>query len=122
MVIQKSAEDYPEQILLLLETKGYARSVDISEALGVTKPSVSVAMKKLREGGFISMDKGGLISLTNKGFSVARRVYDRHLTLTRFFVSIGVDKKIAQEDACRTEHDISEETFAMIRKHLDALA
>lgn len=122
MIIHKSAEDYLEQILILLETKGYARSIDISEALGVTKPSVSVAMKKLREGGYISMEKGGLISLTDKGFPVARRVYDRHLTLTKFFISIGVNKKTAQEDACRTEHVISEETFAMIRKHLDALA
>ena len=119
MVIHKSAEDYLEQILIMLETKGHARSVDISEALDVTKPSVSVAMKKLREGGYISMDKGGLISLTDKGFPVARRVYDRHLTLTKFFVSIGVDKKTAQEDACRTEHVISEETFAMIRKLLE---
>ena len=122
MVIHKSAEDYLEQILILLETKGYARSIDISEALSVTKPSVSIAMKKLREGGYISMDKGGLISLTDKGFPVARRIYDRHLTLTKFFISIGVNKETAQEDACRTEHVISEETFTMIRKHLDALA
>ena len=120
MVIHKSAEDYLEQILILLETKGYARSIDISEALSVTKPSVSVAMKKLREGGYISMDKGGLISLTDKGFPVARRVYDRHLTLTKFFISIGVDKETAQEDACKAEHVISEETFAMICKQLDA--
>ena len=119
MVIQKSAEDYPEQILLLLETKRYARSVDISEALGVTKPSVSVAMKKLREGGYISMDKGGLISLTDKGFPIARRIYDRHLALTKFFISIGVNEKTAQEDACKTEHVISEETYAMIRRQLD---
>lgn len=120
MVIHKSAEDYLEQILILLETKGYVRSVDISEALGVTKPSVSVAMKKLREGGYISMEKGGLISLTDKGFPVARRVYDRHLTLTKFFISIGVDKETAQEDACKAEHVISDETFAMICKLLDA--
>ena len=120
MIIHKSAEDYLEQILILLETKGYARSIDISEALSVTKPSVSVAMKKLREGGYISMDKGGLISLTDKGFPVARRVYDRHLTLTKFFISIGVDKETAQEDACKAEHVISEETFAMICKQLDA--
>lgn len=119
MVIHKSAEDYLEQILILLESKGYARSVDISEALDVTKPSVSVAMKKLREGGYISMDKGGLISLTDKGFPIARRIYDRHLTLTKFFVSIGVNEKTAQEDACKTEHVISEETFAMICKQLE---
>ena len=120
MVIQKSAEDYLEQILILLESKGYARSVNISEALGVTKPSVSVAMKKLREGGYISMDKSGLISLTDKGFPIARRIYDRHLTLTKFFTMIGVDEKTAQEDACKTEHVISEKTFAMICKQLDA--
>ena len=119
MVIHKSAEDYLEQILILLEKKGYARSVDISEALSVTKPSVSVAMKKLREGGYISMDKGGLISLTDKGYPIARRIYDRHLTLTKFFISIGVDDATAQEDACKTEHVISEETFSMIRRQLE---
>ena len=119
MVIHKSAEDYLEQILILLEKKGYARSVDISEALSVTKPSVSVAMKKLREGGYISMDKGGLISLTDKGYPIARRIYDRHLTLTKFFISIGVDDVTAQEDACKTEHVISEETFSMIRGQLE---
>ena len=119
MVIHKSAEDYLEQILILLEKKGYARSVDISEALSVTKPSVSVAMKKLREGGYISMDKGGLISLTDKGYPIARRIYDRHLTLTKFFISIGVDDVTAQEDACKTEHVISEETFSMIRRQLE---
>ena len=121
IIIYKSAEDYLEQILILLETKGYARSVDISEALGVTKPSVSVAMKKLREGGYISMEKSGLISLTDKGFPVARRVYDRHLALTYFFISIGVDEKTAQEDACKTEHVISEKTFVMICRQLDTI-
>ena len=119
MVIHKSAEDYLEQILILLEKKGYTRSVDISEALSVTKPSVSVAMKKLREGGYISMDKGGLISLTDKGYPIARRIYDRHLTLTKFFISIGVDDATAQDDACKTEHVISEETFSMIRRQLE---
>ncbi len=118
MVIHKSAEDYLEQILILLESKGYARSVDIAGALGVTKPAVSVAMKKLREGGWIHMEKNGRISLTDKGYPVARRTYDRHLVLTRFFLSIGVNEKTAREDACRTEHVISEETFAMICRQL----
>ena len=118
MNIYESAEDYLEQILILLETKGYARSTDIAESLGVTKPSVSVAMKKLREGGYISMEKGGLISLTDKGYPIARRTYDRHLTLTRFFVSLGVDEQIARRDACKIEHDISEESFAAIRRKL----
>lgn len=118
MNIYESAEDYLEQILILLEEKGYARSTDIAESLGVTKPSVSVAMKKLREGGYISMEKGGLISLTDKGYPIARRTYDRHLTLTKFFVSLGVEEGIARRDACKIEHDISEESFAAIRRKL----
>ena len=118
MNIYESAEDYLEQILILLEAKGYARSTDIAEALEVTNPSVSVAMKKLRENGYISMEKGGLISLTDKGYPIARRTYDRHLTLTKFFVSLGVDEAIARKDACKIEHDISEESFAAIRSRL----
>ena len=118
MNIYESAEDYLEQILILLEEKGYARSTDIAESLGVTKPSVSVAMKKLRENGYISMEKGGLISLTDKGYPIARRTYDRHQTLTKFFVSLGVDEAIARKDACKIEHDISEESFAAIRSSL----
>ena len=119
MNIYESAEDYLEQILILLETKGYARSTDIADALGYTKPSVSVAMKKLRENGYISMEKGGLISLTDKGYAIARRIYDRHLTLTRYFVSIGVSEANARKDACKVEHDISDETFSMICRQLE---
>ena len=115
MNIYESAEDYLEEILVLLEEKGYARSTDIADALEVTKPSVSVAMKKLRENGYISMEKSGLISLTDKGYPIARRIYDRHQVLTRFFVQLGVPKDIALEDACRIEHDISEESFSAIR-------
>ncbi len=118
MNIYESAEDYLEEILVLLESKGYARSTDIAEGLGVTKPSVSVAMKKLRENGYISMEKSGLISLTDKGYPIARRIYDRHLTLTKFFISLGVDEKTAREDACKIEHDISEQSFAAIREKL----
>lgn len=118
MNIYESAEDYLEQILILLESKGYARSTDIAEALGYTKPSVSVAMKKLRENGYISMEKGGLISLTDKGYPIARRIYDRHLTLTKLFVSIGVDETTARKDACKVEHDLSETTFNAIRRQM----
>ncbi|MBR6443540.1 MAG: metal-dependent transcriptional regulator [Clostridia bacterium] len=118
MNIYESAEDYLEEILVLLESKGYARSTDIAEGLGVTKPSVSVAMKKLRENGYISMEKSGLISLTDKGYPIARRIYDRHLTLTKFFMSLGVEEKTAREDACKIEHDISDESFAAIREKL----
>ena len=118
MTIRESAEDYLEQILMLLEKKGHARSVDIAAGLNVSKPSVSVAMKKLRENGYISMEKGGLISLTDKGYPIARRTYDRHQTLTKFFVSLGVDEAIARKVACKIEHDISEESFAAIRNRL----
>ena len=116
--IYESAEDQLEQTLVLLENKGYARSTDIAESLGYTKPSVSVAMKKLRENGYISMEKGGLISLTDKGYPIARRIYDRHLTLTKFFVSIGVDEATARKDACKVEHDLSEKSFTAIRKQM----
>ena len=119
MNIYESAEDYLEQILMLLEQKGHARSIDIAIGLNVTKPSVSVAMKKLRENGYILMGAGGLISLTDKGYAIARKIYDRHQVLTRALVQIGVPAEIAREDACKIEHDISEETFAAIRSKLE---
>ena len=119
MTIRKSAEDYLEQILMLLEKKGYARSIDIAAGLGVSKPSVSVAMKKLRENGYISMGSDNNISLTDKGYTIARKIYDRHQALTRFLISLGVSEKNALEDACRIEHDISEESFAAILAKLD---
>ena len=115
MNIHESAEDYLEQILMLLEKKGYARSVDIAEGLEVSRPSVSVAMKNLRINGYIVMADNGYISLTDKGYAIARRIYDRHKTLTRFFVQIGVPESIAREDACKIEHDISEESYAAIQ-------
>ena len=118
MVIHKSAEDYLEQILILLETKGYARSVDISEALDVTKPSVSVAMKKLRENGYITMGEDNNISLTDQGYAIARRIYDRHKTLTHFFMQLGVDPETARADACKVEHDLSEETYQAICRQM----
>ena len=105
MTIRESAEDYLEQILMLLEKKGHARSVDIAAGLNVSKPSVSVAMKKLRENGYITMGEDNCISLTDKGYAIARRIYDRHQVLTRFFVQLGVPEDIALEDACRiTSH------------------
>ena len=114
MNIYKSAEDYLEQILMLLEQKGHARSVDIAAGLNVTKPSVSVAMKRLRENGYITMSSDSMISLTDKGYAIARKIYDRHLMLTRFLIQIGVPEEIAREDACKIEHDLSEESFAAI--------
>ena len=111
MKIHKSAEDYLEMILRLTEEKGYARSVDIAIGLSVSKPSVSVAMKQLREGGYITVGKQNIITLTDRGMEIAQRIYERHKLLTRLLVYLGVDPAIAQEDACRVEHDISPETF-----------
>lgn len=118
MNIHESAEDYLEAILRLRESKGYVRSVDISQMLGVTKPSVSFAMKKLRENGYIVMDEDNLITLTEMGERIALRVYDRHKTLVAVLMSIGVSEETAREDACKIEHDISEETFEALRRHL----
>ena len=118
MHIHQSAEDYLEAILRLRETKGQVRSVDISLLLGVTKPSVSFAMKKLRENEFIQMDQENLITLTEKGEEIAMRIYDRHKTIMSFLTAIGVEEGVAREDACKIEHDISEESFNELRNHL----
>jgi len=119
MKIHKSAEDYLEKILMLSEQKGYVRSVDIATGLSVSKPSVSVAMKHLREDGYIAMDKDNYITLTDAGMEIARRVYDRHKALTEILIRIGVSPEVAQEDACKVEHDISAETYDAIVKQLN---
>ena len=118
MHIHESAEDYLEAILRLREQKGFVRSVDIAALLGVTKPSVSFAMKKLRENGYITMAEDNLITLTETGEEIALRVYNRHKTLVTFLTSIGVSEETAREDACKIEHDISEETFEALRRQL----
>lgn len=111
MKIQKSSEDYLEMILMLQEKKGYARSIDIAAELGVTKPSVSYATKRLRENGYITMDSDGLIKLTETGREIASRMYSRHKMLTDFLISIGIGEATAREDACKLEHDLSDESF-----------
>ena len=119
MNIHKSAEDYLEQILMLQEEKGYVRSIDIAVGLSVSKPSVSFAMKRLRENGYIQMDKDNYITLTEKGMAIASGIYDRHKALTSFLIALGVDRATAREDACRIEHDISPETLQAIKKYND---
>ena len=121
MRIHKSAEDYLEMILRLTEEKGYARSVDIATGLGVSKPSVSVAMKQLREGGYIVMDKDNYISLTESGMDIAQRIYERHKVLTRMLTMIGVDEQTAENDACKVEHDISVQTFNALKDQLEKM-
>ena len=119
MTIRKSAEDYLEAILRLQQSKGYARSVDIATALSVSKPSVSVAMRNLRENGFITVARDNMISLTESGLCIAENIYERHRVLTEFFKGIGVEESIAEADACKVEHDLSPETFEAIRKSVE---
>ena len=119
MVIHESAEDYLESILVLKERRGVVHSIDIVNELGFSKPSVSIAMKKLRENGYISMDADGSITLNESGLAIANRVYTRHKTITKLFMLLGVSEETAAEDACKVEHDLSDETF---RKILDFIA
>lgn len=114
MKIQKAAEDYLEAMLMLKEKNGYIRSIDIAQQLGVSKPSVTYSTKRLRENGYITMDKDGLITITDSGMEIAQRIYTRHKVLTQLFMRIGVSEETAREDACKIEHDISSETFQAI--------
>lgn len=117
MNIYESAEDYLESILRLRETMGTVRSIDVACDLGFSKPSVSVAMKKLRESGYILMGEGGLLTLTPAGEAIAQRIYQRHRLLTEFFVRLGVSPDVAARDACKVEHDLSDETFEKLCDH-----
>lgn len=119
MKIQESAENYLETILILQERKGFVRSIDIAAELDFSKPSVSVAMKNLRENGYIEVDELGHITLTAAGAEIAERIYERHTFLSGWLSALGVDPKVAAEDACRIEHVISAESFAAIRDHVD---
>ena len=117
MNIHESAEDYLEAILILRERQGMVRSIDVVHHLEVTKPSVSVAMKRFRENGYIEMDRDGYITLLPPGEEIAQRIYGRHKLLTRFLVSLGVSEESAAADACKMEHDLSDESFEKIKAH-----
>ena len=114
----ESAEDYLETILILRNRNGEVRSIDIATEMGFSKPSVSIAMKHFRENGYVTVDESGHIHLTEAGLAVAERTYERHLVLTRLLMAIGVDEQTARADACRIEHDISEQTFDCIKEQL----
>ena len=120
MTIHKSAEDYLEAMLMLREERGYIRSIDVAEKLGVTKPSVSYATKRLRESGYISADPAGMIVLLEPGLEIAERMYERHKLLTELLIGLGVNPETAREDACKIEHDLSVESFDAIRRHTQA--
>lgn len=117
MNIYESAEDYLEAILVLRERQGMVRSIDVVHQLELTKPSVSVAMKRFRENGYIEMDADGYITLLPPGEEIAQRIYGRHKLLTQFLILLGVSEETAAADACKMEHDLSEETYARIKEH-----
>ncbi len=121
MEIRKSAEDYLEAMLMVKEQYGYIRSIDVADRLGVTKPSVSYATKLLRENGYITMDHANMIVLTESGMEIASRIYTRHKVLTGFFESLGVSPENAREDACKVEHDLCEETFDALCRHIESM-
>ena len=120
MSIHESGEMYLETIHVLLQKNGTVRSVDISEHMGYSKPSVSRAVGLLKNGGYILVDKEGYITLTDSGLQVARKIFDRHNVLTRMLTSLGVSAQTAAEDACKMEHAISDESFNAIKAHVES--
>ncbi len=119
MSIHESGEMYLETIHVLLERKGAVRSVDISEHMGYSKPSVSRGVGLLKQGGYIQVDKDGFITLTDLGEAHAAKIYERHQILCRMLIALGVDPQVAAQDACRLEHAISDQSFRAIKAHLD---
>ena len=120
MNIHESAEDYLEAIYMLSMEKGSVRSIDVATSLGYSKPSVSVAMKQLEENGYIRRDADRLLYLEDKGLAIAKRIYERHETLAAVLMSLGVSRQAAYQDACKIEHDISDESFASIQAYIAA--
>ena len=119
MRLQESGEMYLESILVLSKKLSGVRSVDISEYMNYSKPSVSRAVNLLKNGGYIAIDEDNHITLTETGLEIAEKIYTRHTVMTRMLVRLGVSEEIAAEDACRMEHAISDESFEAIRRHLE---
>ena len=119
MHIQESGEMYLETIHVLLKKNGHVRSIDVSEHMGYSKPSVSRAMGLLKNGGYIQVDRDGFITLTSVGLAVAEKIYQRHTMLTKLLVTLGVDPDTAAEDACKMEHAISDASMAAIQKFIE---
>lgn len=122
MKILESAENYLETILVLQNRTGHVRSIDIVTEMGFSKPSVSVAMKNLRENGYIRVDESGFITLLDAGREIAERIYERHTFLTKWLTHLGVSPETAALDACRIEHVISAESFEALKKHAEPTA
>lgn len=117
MHLQESGEMYLETVYVLSKN-GVVRSLDVAEYMGFSKPSVSRAVGLLKQGGYLLMDKDGYLTLTESGLDVAKKIYERHTLLSKFLVRLGVDEKTASEDACKMEHDISDESFSAIKEHV----
>ncbi len=117
MHLQESGEMYLETILILSQKEKSVRSLDVAEYMGFSKPSVSRAMGILKEGGYVVADHDGFLSLTDSGFEIANKIYERHKLLTEFLIFLGVNEKTAAEDACKIEHDISDESFEAMKAH-----
>ena len=120
MNVHESGEMYLEAILVLRRKQDFVRSVDVGEYLGYSKPSVSRAMGLLRKGGLITVERDGGLHLTQEGRQIAEKIYERHTVLSRVLIGLGVPEKIAVEDACRIEHDISDVSFEIIKRHIAA--
>jgi Mn-dependent DtxR family transcriptional regulator len=118
MEVQETAEMYLETILVIEQRKGNVRAVDIAKEMGYSKPTISEQMKKFRENGFIQIDEGQNITLSEKGRTIAERIYDRHETIAKMLIKLGVSEEPAYIDACKIEHDICEETFQCIKNYL----
>ena len=119
MIVGESAENYLETILMLGEKLPVVRSVDIATELNYEKSSISVAMKQLRENGYITVTKQGYIYLTDTGKEIAETIYERHKLLSSWLIGLGVDEKTATEDACKMEHDMSKKSFEAIKRHIN---
>ena len=118
MHLQESAEMYIETIYVLSQQRSSVRSIDVAEYMGYSKPSVSRAVGLLKQGGYVVTDEDGFLSLTDLGLQQARKIFERHTILSKFFISLGVSEEIASEDACKIEHVISDETFQAIKNSL----
>ena len=122
MRMQESGEMYLETILILSREKNYVRSIDVCEYMGYSKPSISRAVSLLRNDGYVNMDDRGDLSLTDKGREIAEKIYERHQVLTKALTNLGVSQSAAEDDACRIEHVISDESFAAVKDHVSRLA
>lgn len=119
MHLQESGEMYLETIYILSQKSGFVRSIDVGDYMGFSKPSVSRAVGILKKGGYLVMEKDGSLALTDSGLEVAEKIYERHTLLTDFLIRLGVSKETAAEDACKMEHDISDETFEAMKRHVE---